>query len=60
MTEMTSEQMISDTDASMRMEGMPLSDENKKLMRRCLKKDISYEDAIRMLVKKHTKKAGHR
>lgn len=56
---MTSQQMIRDTDASMKMEGMPLSDENKKLMMRCLKKKISYEEAIRIMVDKHTKKARH-
>lgn len=41
----------------MKMEGMPLSDENKKLMGRCLRKEISYEDAVHMPVRKHTKKA---
>jgi len=52
--------MISDTEASMKMEGMLLSDENKKLMEKCLKKEISYEEAIRMMVLKHKRKAGHR
>jgi|GEM_PF-3328485 hypothetical protein len=60
MREMTNEQMISDTEASMKMEGMLLSDENKKLMEKCLKKEISYEEAIRMMVLKHKRKAGHR
>lgn len=56
MTERESERRISKVNATMAMEGMPLTEEDKELLREIHRGHISHDEAIAMLVEKYTSK----
>lgn len=48
------EKLIDEVNASMSMEGMPLTEDDKDRIRRCAGNDELVEKTIAQLVKKHT------
>lgn len=46
--------IIREVDSSMAMEGMPLTSEDKKRIRRCLEDPSALAETLRGLIKKHT------
>jgi hypothetical protein len=50
------EQKIREVNATMTMEGMPLTDEDKTRLRDILEGRTTAEETVRRLVKKHTRK----
>jgi citrate lyase gamma subunit len=50
------EQTIREVDATMAMEGMPLTNEDKTRLRAILEDRTTAEETVRRLVKKHTRK----
>jgi hypothetical protein len=55
MTEKDIEKEINKVDRSFRLEGMPLTEENKVLLRRCLKGEITFDEAVQMMINKYKK-----
>lgn len=51
------EKIIGEINASMAMEGMPLTDEDKDRMRKCYSDTITYKSMRKILVEKHTVKS---
>jgi len=54
----STEHKIRAVDATMAMEGMPLTDEDKKRLRDIFDGNATVEDTVEGLVKKHSQKAG--
>jgi len=51
------DKIIENVNATMNMEDMPLSDENRKYMRECIEGQIEFQDVVNALIFKyrHTK-----
>jgi len=55
--EMTeNERIVENINASMNMEGMPLTEEEKELGLKCLEGKVSFREAIDDLIKQYTQK----
>lgn len=54
------ERIIENVNATMSMEGMPLTQEDKELAANCLDGKIDFGEAIASLVKKYTQKPAVR
>ena len=52
----SNERIIENVNATMSMEGMPLTQEDRELATRCLEGKIEFGEAIASLVKKYTQK----
>lgn len=50
------ERIIENVNATMSMEGMPLTQEDRELAVSCLEGKIDFEEAIASLVKRYTQK----
>ncbi len=50
------EKIIREVDVTMTMENMPLTEQDKNRIRDCLAGKVSFEEAIRKTVEKHTRK----
>lgn len=48
------EKRIDDACASLAMEGLIVTEEEKELGRKCLRHEISYDDAIAIIVKRYS------
>lgn len=48
------ERIIENVNATMEMENMPLSDDNKSMIRSCLEGRVLFEDMLSSLVAKYT------
>lgn len=48
------ERIIDNVNATMEMENMPLTNENKLLLKSCLEGQISFGDALNNLISKYT------
>lgn len=48
------EKIVENVNASMSMEGMPLTEEEKKLGLKCLNGELDFRDVINDLVKQYT------
>jgi hypothetical protein len=49
----STEQIISNLDFSMRPDGMPLTEEDKTLLRNCINSNQNVNQVLRDIVKKH-------
>jgi hypothetical protein len=47
--------ILSNVDATMRMEGMPLTKKDKDRIKKCLDGKASFDQSVEILVKKHSK-----
>lgn len=56
MTERESERRISKVNATMAMEGMPLTEDDKKLLREVNRGNISFEQAMKMTIEEFSSK----
>lgn len=56
MTAQEIEKRIARVDATMAMEGMPLTEENKNLLRKINEKSISEDEAKEQIIKKYNLK----
>lgn len=56
MTEQQIENRIARVNATMAMEGMPLTEEDKELLREIHRGHLSHDEAIAMLIEKYTSK----
>ena len=54
------ERIVESVDASMNMEGMPLTEEEKKLGLECLNGEKDFRQVIDDIVKRYTKKSAER
>lgn len=54
---MSMEQLISEVNGSMAIEGMPLTDDDKSRIRRCLENPDEAANILHGLIAKHQKKA---
>ena len=50
------ERIVKNINASMNMEGMPLTEEEKELGLKCLEGKVSFREAIDDLIKQYTQK----
>lgn len=50
------ERIIENVNATMNMEGMPLTSEDKELARKCLEGEQKFEEAIKILIKQYSQK----
>jgi len=57
---LTAEAMISSIDAAMSHEGLPLSRENKQMMRACIAGKISIQDAKAAMIARHSRTGSAR
>jgi hypothetical protein len=48
------ENVVRNIDFSMKMEGMPLTDEDKKRLRNCLNGTTDVDKILQEIIKKHT------
>ncbi len=53
MTEQEKQNVISQTDANLRLEGMPLTGEDKQIIKDCLDGKRTFDEAIEREVKEH-------
>ncbi len=60
MKSLTVEYMISSIDAAMAHEGLPLSRENKQMMKDCIDGKMTIHDAKAAMVARHSKTGGAR
>ena len=52
-TEQENLHIIEEVDATMRMSGMPLTDEDKERLKRCLDGKITFDEAIAEITTEH-------
>ena len=52
-TEQENLHIIEEVDATMRMSGMPLTDEDKERLKRCLDGKSTFDEAIAEITKEH-------
>ena len=52
-TEQENLHIIEEVDATMRMSGMPLTDEDKERLKRCLDGKITFDESIAEITKEH-------
>ncbi|PWJ47896.1 antitoxin VbhA family protein [Faecalicatena contorta] len=52
------DRIIKNIDASMAMEGMPLTIDDKQRIRACLEGKTTFQDVVNEIIKKHTKQAA--
>ena len=50
------EDRLDNAIASLALEGMHITESEKELARRCMRHEISYDDAVAMLIEKYTRK----
>lgn len=50
------ERIIENVNASMAMEGMPLTEKDKQRIRDCLGGKTTFQDAVNEIIRKHAKK----
>ena len=48
------ENIIANIDFSLRMEDMPLTEEDKKRLRHCINGDLNIDEVLREAIKKHS------
>lgn len=48
------ERIITNVNATMEMENMPLTDDNKLMIRKCLEGDILFDDMLNSLINKYS------
>ncbi len=50
------ERIIENVNATMGMEGMPLSDEDRERVKECIEGKVSFQSAVEQLIGKYTRK----
>ncbi len=50
------ETMISSVCGSMALEGMPVPESTRKLMRNCISGKISYDDAVKLIITRSSRR----
>ena len=60
MRNLTAESMINSIDAAMSHEGLPLSRENKQMMRACIAGKMSIQDAKAAMIARHSRNGAAR
>lgn len=48
------EKIIDEINGTMAMEGMPLTDDDKKMLRKCITGEVSTDEMVKRLVKQYT------